>query len=141
MLDVQNTKCVMVIDENLPLGLLANTAAVLGATLGRLFPDAIGPDVFDKTGKRHLGIVAVPILILRGNRDLLKDLRNKLYEPEFAELTVVDFSDIAQSCNAYELFTAKLAAASDAELNYLGLAICGAKKLVNKLTGSMPLLR
>ncbi len=26
-------------------------------------------------------------------------------------------------------------------LQYLGIAICGAKKKVNKLTGSMPLLR
>ncbi len=27
------------------------------------------------------------------------------------------------------------------ELNYFGIAICGAKKKVNKLTGSMALLR
>ena len=29
----------------------------------------------------------------------------------------------------------------EADLNYFGIAICGAKKKVNKLTGNMPLLR
>ncbi len=29
----------------------------------------------------------------------------------------------------------------ETELNYFGIAICGAKKKVNKLTGSMALLR
>ncbi|MDQ0200724.1 hypothetical protein J2S10_003926 [Neobacillus ginsengisoli] len=32
------TKCVLVIDENLPLGLIANTAAILGVTLGSMLP-------------------------------------------------------------------------------------------------------
>ncbi|MCT8193054.1 DUF2000 domain-containing protein, partial [Pseudomonas monteilii] len=35
-------KCVMIIDEQLPIGLVANTAAILGATLGKLFPEGIG---------------------------------------------------------------------------------------------------
>lgn len=29
-MDLQNEKCVMVIDENLPLGMIANTAAIMG---------------------------------------------------------------------------------------------------------------
>ncbi len=35
-MDLQNEKCVMVIDENLPLGIIANTAAIMGITLGTL---------------------------------------------------------------------------------------------------------
>ena len=34
-MDLENEKCVMIIDENLPLGLIANTAAILGITLGK----------------------------------------------------------------------------------------------------------
>ena len=34
-MDLQNEKCVMVIDENLPLGIIANTAAIMGITLGK----------------------------------------------------------------------------------------------------------
>lgn len=33
-MDLQNEKCVMVIDEKLPRGIMANAAAILGITLG-----------------------------------------------------------------------------------------------------------
>lgn len=138
---MQNTKCVMVIDEALPLGIIANTAAVMSATIGKQFPDFIGPDVADKDENRHLGIIAIPIPILKGDQELLKELRERLYQPEFDRLTVVDFSDIAQSCNTYDAFMAKMANTPQAGLRYFGVAICGDKKLVNQLTGNMPLLR
>ena len=134
-------KCVMVIDENLPLGIIANTTAVMGVTLGKQFPHLVGADVFDKTDNRHLGIIEFPIPILKGNALLIKELREKLYQPEFSELTVVDFSDVAQSCKTYDEFIRKIADVLEVDLNYFGLAICGSKKQVNKLTGSMPLLR
>ena len=34
-MDLQNEKCVMIIDENLSSGLIANTAAIMGITLGK----------------------------------------------------------------------------------------------------------
>ena len=140
-MSVNDKKCVMVIDENLPLGIITNTAAVMGLTLGKHFPHLVGPDVFDKTGNCHLGIIEFPIPILKGNDLLIKELREKLYQPEFSELTVVDFSDVAQGCKTYDEFIGKINAVPEADLNYFGLAICGSAKQVNKLTGSMPLLR
>ncbi len=47
----------------------------------------------------HSGIMTIPIAILKGSRDGLKDLRELLYSPEFDDLVVVDFSDVAQCCN------------------------------------------
>jgi len=64
-----------------------------------------------------------------------------LYQPEFSELTVVDFSDVAQSCKTYDEFIRKIACVPEMDINYFGLAICGNKKQINKLTGNMPLLR
>lgn len=46
-MDLQNEKCVMVIDENLPLGIIANTAAIMGITLGKKMPEVVGADVYD----------------------------------------------------------------------------------------------
>ena len=140
-MSVNDMKCVMVIDENLPLGIITNTAAVMGVTLGKQFPYLVGKDVFDKTSNCHLGIIEFLIPILKGNSLLIKSLREKLYQPEFSELAVVDFSDVAQSCKTYDEFIEKIAGVPEADLNYFGLAICGSKKQVNKLTGSMPLLR
>lgn len=34
-MDLQNKKCVILIDENLPLGIIANTAAIMGITFGK----------------------------------------------------------------------------------------------------------
>ena len=140
-MDLQNEKCVMVIDEQLPLGIIANTAAIMGITLGKKMPEVVGADVTDKTGKEHLGIIEFPVPILKGNAESMKAIREKLYEPEFSDVTVVDFSDLAQSCKNYEEFIGKMKGSSETDLRYFGIAICGAKKKVNKLTGSMPLLR
>lgn len=59
-----NQKCVMVVDEDLPLGLIANTAGIMGMTLGKQVPEAVGPDVIDKSGRTHMGIVTFPVPIL-----------------------------------------------------------------------------
>ena len=39
---MQNQKCVMVMDEDLPLGVIANTAGIMGITLGKHMPETVG---------------------------------------------------------------------------------------------------
>lgn len=140
-MDLQNEKCVMVIDETLPLGIIANTAAIMGMTLGKKRPEVVGSDVRDQNGNEHLGIVEFPVPVLKGSAEIVREIRQKLFQPDFQDLTVVDFSDLAQSCKTYEEFIGKMADVPESELQYFGLAVCGAKKKVNKLTGNMPLLR
>ena len=53
-------KCVLVIDEAMPRGLAANTAAILGITWGRLRPELVGEDVTDAAGAIHPGIIRTP---------------------------------------------------------------------------------
>ena len=140
-MDWTNEKCVMVIDESRPRGLLANTAAIMGITLGMKMPEVVGADVTDQSGNEHLGIIEFPVPILRGSPEVIKQIREKLYQPGFQDLTVVDFSDLAQGCKTYDEFMEKMNRVPERTLQYLGVAICGPKKKVNKLTGSMPLLR
>ncbi len=140
-MDISNEKCVMVLDERLPLGLLANTAAILGITLGKKRPEVVGAEVTDKSGRSHLGIIEFPVPILKGTAQSIQALREKLYEPDLMDLTVVDFSDLAQSCKTYPEFIKKIKAIPEFELNYFGIAVCGDRKKINRLTGSIPLLR
>lgn len=140
-MDNQSTKCVMVIDGALPLGIITNAAAVMGVTIGKHLPQAVGADVRDQTGREHLGIIEFPIPILRGNRESIKELRRRLYGESFSDLKVADFSDTAQSCKTYDEYIGKIANLPEGALFYLGVAICGDKKKVDKLTGNMPLLR
>ncbi|WP_308776008.1 DUF2000 domain-containing protein [uncultured Bilophila sp.] len=135
------SKCVMVLDEALPLGLLANTVAILGITLGKHMPEAVGEDVFDRSGKAHLGIITFPVPVLRGSKEQIRSIREVLYGHDAQDVIVVDFSDVAQCCNIYDEYIDKAAQVDEGEWRYFGIGLCGPKKLVNKLTGSMPLLR
>ena len=140
-MNFENDKCVIVIDENLPLGIIANTAAILGITLGMKYPSVVGCDVKDADNNIHSGIIEFPVPILKSNRNALNALSKTLKEELFDDLTIVDFTDLAQSCKTYDEFIEKMKGVSESDLNYFGVAICGEKKKVNKLTGSMPLLR
>jgi hypothetical protein len=140
-MDMQNQKCVMVMDEDLPLGVIANTAGIMGITLGKHMPETVGPDVRDKSGREHLGIIEFPVPILKADKEKIRSIREQLYQPCYSDLMVVDFSDVAQGCRTYDEFIDKAAQAEEKEFQYLGIGICGSKKLVNKLTGNLPLLR
>lgn len=140
-MDLHNEKCVMVIDEHLPLGIIANTAAIMGITLGKKMPEVVGADVTDQSGNEHLGIIEFPVPILKGSPEIMKGIRKKLYQPAFQDVTAVDFSDLAQGCKTYDEYIEKMGQVPESALQYFGVAICGPKKKVNQLTGNMPLLR
>lgn len=140
-MDTKEIKCVMIIDEELPAGIIANTAGIMGITLGKYVPEVVGSTVTDADGNEHLGVIQFPVPILKGNKDILKQIRERLYEEQFKDLITVDFSNVAQSCKNYGEYIEKVACVEKSEVEYYGIAICGNKKKINKLTGSMPLLR
>lgn len=137
---MNTTKCVLVIDQDLPLGVIANTAAVLSLSIGRLLPELIGHDLEDSAGNRRHGITTAPIPILKGNAQSLRALRAdvKPYEPQ---LTVLDLISATQTTKSYADYADQLKATPESELQYLGIAVCGPSKIVSKFTGSLGLLR
>lgn len=140
-METTENKCVIVADEALPVGVLANTAAILGMTLGKSIPECVGEDVTDGSNLTHKGITTIPIPILKSSKDAIRSLREKLYTEGFDDMLVVDFSDVAQGSEAYSKYTEKAKRLEENDFTYLGIAIYGSRKKVNKLTGSMPLLR
>ena len=140
-MDADSTKCVMIIDEKFPVGVIANTAAILGISLGKRFPEAVGRDVTDKSGNVHLGIIEFPVPILKGSPELIREIRQRLYTKEFEDVAAVDFSETAQGCRTYDEFVRKIAETEEENLLYLGIGLFGGKKKINKLTGNLPLLK
>jgi len=138
---MNDEKCVIVIDESLPVGMIANVAVILGMSLGKERPEVVGDNVLDFNENMHHGIIQFPVPVLKGNSSILKDLMNKLFSPKFHDLVFVDFSDLAQSCKTYDEYIQKMKKSLESDLNYMGVMICGDKKKINKLTGSLPLLR
>ena len=140
-MDWKEETCVIVLDGSLPLGVLANAAAILGITLGKKLPEAVGEDVADGSGRVHPGIIAFPVPVLRGTQESLQEMRERLYQPEFQDLFTADFSELAQGCKTYEEYVETMGQAPGSGLRYLGVAVCGRRKKVKHLTGRMPLLR
>jgi hypothetical protein len=131
----------MVIDAGLPVGLIANTAAVLALTLGNRIEGIIGPDLLDATGASHRGITNIAIPILKGSKELIKDIKQKTGSTEFSELFVVDFSSIAQTIMKYDQYAEQMSRLSAEAIDYLGIALYGDRNKVARLTGNLPLLR
>ena len=140
-MNTKNLKCVIVVDGELPRGIISNAAAILGISLGRQVPEAVGRDICDKSGCTHSGIIQFPVPILNGTAEQIKDIRKKLYESGFEDIAAVDFSDTAQGCGTYDEFVLKMSDTEESELRYFGVGLCGDKKKVTSLTGNLPLLR
>lgn len=132
-------KCVVIVDEQLPIGLIANATAVLGVSIGNYVEGIVGPALVDRTGTSHPGIVSIPLPILTASRDELSRLREKALIEEVVQ--VYDFSETAQRCRTYEEYERVLAEKSSSDLSYIALAVQGEKKAVERLTGSLKTLR
>lgn len=132
----------MVINKELQLGLVANTAAVLGISLSKVFQeDIIGCDIQDGNGNVHLGITTQAIPILSGTRDQIKEIRDITFDAAYSDIRVIDFSEVAQKCLEYDDYIRMLSCLPSLDIYYLGICLYGPKKKVNKLTGSLGLLR
>ncbi|MCO7126880.1 DUF2000 domain-containing protein [Sporolactobacillus shoreicorticis] len=134
-------KCVIVIDHELPIGVIANTAAILGCTLGSDFSEVVGNDIEDGSGFQHRGIVNLPIPVLSSTREGLMNIHCEVKNQSCKKIDLIDFTTTAQRSKDYEDYTAKLHNTATEDLNFLGLCLYGEKKAVNHLTGSLPTLK
>lgn len=137
----KNRKYVMMMDASLAPGIAANTAALLGMTLGSKVKEAIGCDVQDADGNIHMGILQIPLPILKMETEKLQELRRQLFDQEYEDVIIVDFSDAAQTCNVYEDWIVKAKNLPENQFHYLGIGLYGDKKKINRLCGSLPLYR
>jgi hypothetical protein len=134
-------KIVIILDESLPKGLLANSAAVLSLTLVNHYKEITGWDLKDSEGNLHKAITKIPIPILAASKSHLKELFSQQNNTEFSDLEITGFNDVAQSCRTYEEYEQKLQNLALKDIEFTGVLIAGNKEKVNKLTGSLPLLK
>lgn len=132
-------KSVCILWEDLPLGIMANTAAILGVSLGKHAPTLAREDVYDSTQGKHPGIVQYPLPILKTNQETLASIYQKVQTME--DVYFVDFTNIAQSCLDYDDYIQKMKKTTQETIEYYGIALLGPKKSINRLSGSLPLLR
>jgi hypothetical protein len=133
-----DTRCVVIVDEALPLGPAANAVGVLAVTLGATLPALVGADLVDADGQRHPGLIPHGLAVLRAPQTDLADLRLRA---QAAGIGVIDFPTAGQETTDYEDLRRRVAELATAEVAYLGLALHGPRRRVNKLTGSLALLK
>lgn len=132
-------KCAIVVDRELPAGLAMNTVAALALSVGKFTEGIVGDDVKDAEGRLHTGITSIPLPVLKADAGELRDIAVRALGA--GDVFVVDFTSVAQSSRSYDEYTSRTADIPTGELPYIGLALCGGKKAVDKLTGSLPLYR
>lgn len=130
-------KSAIIIDDSLPIGLLANTAACIATGLFHHQPEAYGPEIH---GSDHtfIPITKIPILILKkGKRDFEEILRRI----QSTDLRHMIFTKEAQSTADYNEYVKRTEGKSLSALHIIGIGIIGDDTQVTKVAGDMPLLR
>ncbi len=130
-------KVVMILNSDLGPGLAANTAAVLGISLGNSDPSIIGPDLYDRTRTLHPGITQQNVPVLTAGTQAMKTIFNRGRQTKALE--IIGFNTIAHQSRDYDTYAEKLARAETCELEFSGLCIKGEESAVNTLTGSLKL--
>lgn len=131
-------RCVIVVNNTLDIGRAANAAAVLALTIGQRHPHLVGAPLVDATGHEHPGLIPFGIAVLAAATDSISTLRERA---KLAKCDTIIFPLQGQQTTSYELLREAVSKVDTADLQYVGLALVGEKKLVSKLVSNLPLLK
>ena len=134
-------KCVIILDKELPIGLMTNTSAALGLSIGSHINGLTGPEVRDKENVTYKGITNIPIPILMLDKEKIKEIHDRYKRLNLENVTIIGFSTVAQQCKNYETYQDKIKNYKTDEIQYMGLGIYGPKKAVNTISGSIEILK
>lgn len=137
---LQDIRLAIVVDPNLPLGILSNTVAAISVGIGAALPELgarrltdIRQNTIDISSNR-------PVPILQADPATIRLLMLKaLAEPD--ERAIVPFPSFARSLHDYADYAAAFPKRNLEEEAIDGLGIAGPAKWVKSLTGSLKLLR
>lgn len=139
-MDINNLKAVIIVDAELPPGVITNTAAILGMSLGKKYPEIVGRNLINKDKEIHEGITIIGLPILSADKEKLKSIRDnaKQFENQIFEVNVLN---LTRSTRSYEEYAEKLEQVANQDLEYQGILLYGEKKAINKLTGNLSLFK
>jgi hypothetical protein len=135
---LSSARCVIVVDEALPVGQLANAAAVIALTIGKRHSNFVGEPLIDASGLSHPGLIPIGITVLSASQNELSQTRLKGIE---AGCDIVDFPLEGQQTKNYQEFREAIAGIETNYLRYAGVALIGDKKEIRKITNHLNLLR
>ncbi|TCL68508.1 hypothetical protein EDC14_101348 [Hydrogenispora ethanolica] len=132
------TRCVIILDQELPVGRAVNAAAVIALTIGQRHPVLVGEPLVDGAGFAHPGLIPIGIAVLAASRSELGEIRRKGLE---TGCDVIDFPVEGQQTTDYQAFREAVAGIEPEAIQYAGVALVGQKKAVRKIVGNLGLLK
>jgi hypothetical protein len=131
-------KWVVVVDETVPAGRMANAVACVAATTGEAVSGLIGPSSPDASGQEHLGLPWTGCAILRATPARLAEIREKAVASE--GVLVAEMPALAQATRVYDEYMAELAETKPADLATCAISVVGPRNRVAKLVKGLELL-
>lgn len=128
----------VVIDPSLDRGSVGNRCAVLATGLGYRHPEIIGPDLVTRDNVSLPGFTQVPISVLVGKGQSLRELAKRAHE---LGCTTLVFLSRAQGLRSYQAYRESVSETDAADLDVDAFAVFGPKKAVNSVVGALPCLR
>ncbi len=130
-------KAAIIINPEMPVGLLANAVACITSGLFLNGEDLVGGEIAGQDVV-FIPITKIPILILKPGKISLIDLCR---QAQSLELKYMAFTHEAQTTTNYEEYTKRVKDARLNEVSLVGLGIVGPQEKINSLTGNLPMLR
>lgn len=134
-------KIVIVLAATLGVGQAANVSACLAAGLAAASPGWAGAPLRDPDGMVSSAISHLPIIVLSADTVRMAQLRERLAlaPPDGARLAV--FPAYAREIHEAVQYWARHRETSHRDQPLLGVGLAGARRWINALTGSLPMLR
>ncbi|MDO8609349.1 MAG: DUF2000 domain-containing protein [bacterium] len=130
-------KSAIIINPDMPNGLLANTAACIASGLFLEGKDYVGESI-EGSDVTYIPITKIPILILKPSNSPLSDLYEKAKK---LGLKCMVFTKEAQTTTNYEEYTERVKGKSINDVQIVGIGIVGLEEKVNSITGNLAMLR
>lgn len=130
----------VIVDPGLPVGLLANTIAVIAAGLGAAMPGIGRVRLTDAEGRGFYNSADRPIPVLGADAAAMAALLARAADAP-AEARVVAFPAFARSLHAFADYAEAMPSRRLAEERLDGLGLIGPARWVRSLTGALKLLR
>lgn len=140
----QDLRLAIVVNPDLPLGLIANTAGAIAIGLGARLPALAARQLTDRHDRTIDISSNQPVPVLQADAAAIRALLLKaLSQPGegAGERAVVPFPAFARSLHAYAEYEAAFPGRDLGEEPIDGLGLAGPAKWVKSLTGSLKLLR
>lgn len=136
----ETMRIAVIVNPQLPVGLLANTSSAVAIGLAAKFPSLAGEQLADAEGKTVDVSSKLPVPILQASAEQITAILHKAMQAA-GEVAIVPFPAFARSMHSFADYQQAFPERSLALETLDGLGLAGPEKWVKSLTGSLKLLR